>query len=348
MAEEPQNRPESPDGDAAESSDSAVERIEEAPTWEVVLARAEREAAPSADAPATASGARAARPWALWLRAAVPLLILLVYAGYKIGQRPPRDPRPMQVEQIASITGVAPGIARVRLSREAESLAADLEYLRQSGDWGGIRRRVEAADETLRQNEVIEAFHLIALAKTGAARPAMRTRLRALQPIFQDDRARRGLYEHLLLAEAEVLLRFTNDPADCLRHADFFRTALQRQTAVTQEVIDFRIRLAERYLAAGDTMMEEAGRFRVDRSKLSDARALYQNAMRWVTRPDGWRTAEPIATGRARAARDRVTLKLSEANRRFHGPVMPLTGRDNTTWSGNAGDPVHDLPGGTW
>ncbi|MBX3728386.1 MAG: hypothetical protein KF858_04305 [Candidatus Sumerlaeia bacterium] len=331
---------------APEGGDQPVARRVEPGDWEIVLAEAD----PQPLQPATGhAGAPGPVNWALWSRALVPVVILLVYAVYKFsGRERPAAPIP-EIQHAASISGVRPEGSAVRLDRQTRDFVARLERLRESDDWSAIRQAIATAEPAeLRANPVVEAFDLLARVELEDAPGVLTPRVRALKTTFRTDRERRGLYEALLLAEARIYLKVTDSPESCTRNADRFRTALLEQSTNTAQVVDLRVRLAERYAAVARKQVEEAGRFRVDRVQLAEARSLYQHALRWVTTQDGWLQLQPISAGKASVVVNRLTVELQDANRRFHGRTLPFTKSDPNTWTGLAGDPIHDAPGGRW
>jgi hypothetical protein len=337
--------PPAQEGPALEDNQPVARRV--APgDWEIVFADAD----PRPPQPATGqAGAPGPINWALWSRALVPVVILLVYAAYKVsGRERPAAPIP-EIQHAASISGVRAEGSTVRLDRQTRDFIARLERLRDSDDWSAIRQAIATVEPAeLRANPIVEAFDLLAQVELDDAPGTLAARLRALKSAFRNDRERRGLFEALVLAEARVYLKVTDSPEACTRNADRFRTALLEQSANTAQVVDFRVRLAERYAAVARKQVEEAGRLRVDRVKLAEARSLYQHALRWVTTQEGWLQRQPISAGKASVVVNRLTVELQDANRRFHGRTLPFTKSDPSTWTGIAGDPVHDTPGGRW
>lgn len=315
-------------------------------TWEIVLARAARADAEEA---AAAPGRLPRAPWAMWARAAVPLVILAVYAVYKVSQIEFARPRPPEPVETVSLSGLKNPAPRVEIDRETEQFIRELDRLFSvRTKWGEIVTAVAAAPPKMQDHPIVQAYESIARVEQGVVSGALQTRIRELLPVFESDRNRRELYEYLRLAEAKMVLRGVATPEEAFRRADYFRQVARNTTTIPAESLRFRVRLADRYERLGDMLLEESGSLRVDKVKVSDARSLYQNALRWVITPEGWMRLEPLSSGQAATVRDRLLVKIEQANKKYHGPVLPFGGNDNSTWSGKAGDPLHDLPGGAW
>jgi hypothetical protein len=312
--------------------------------WEIVLA----EAAPPP--PPVPSAPTPTRNWALWLRAALPVLVLVVYGVYKFTDRDRNPPGASERDAVpASLTGVQPDREKVTLDRQTRDFVAGLETLRLADDWRGVRDAIAAADPpALRENAVVLALDTVARVRLGETSGTLLGTIDSLKPVFRSDKERRGLYEALLLAEARLFLDATRSPEACAKYADDFRDALLAQSTNSADVVDLRVRLAERYESVAGKLVEDAGRIRVDRVKLAEARSLYQNALRWVTTQDGWLQLQPVSAGKPAIVAGRLRLELQTANKRYHGRSMPFGDSDSTTWTGRKGDPIHDHAGGKW
>ena len=310
--------------------------------WEVVL----HAAAEPAESPAAAPTA-APRPWTPWLRASVPLLILVAYGIFKLVDGDARPRRSDLPEAPASLSGVDAERERLKLDRETEALVARLEALAARSDWQGLAAATAAAGPAQRDHPVVRAFALIARVEQGDRSTASWRALQELDIVFQGSERHGALRDYLRLLKADVLLRTAKDADALLRNMDKFRQFLAG-TELTPRVLELRLDLAGAYERAGLAELEAAGTLRPDRVRLANARSLLQQGMRWVTREDAWIERRPIDTGQAAALQQRLDLHLRTANARFHGPALPFTGKDSETWSGRANEPVHDHPGGSW
>ncbi len=330
----------------SESADSVPGGEE--PSWEVVLRRAEEASSPppeqSTDAPARPN--RAA--WHAWGRAAVPLAIILLYGIYKIATHEPAQPDAPEIANVASLSGVKQDTEKIRMDKAAREFIARLETLKASENWKQIRTEIDNTAPEIREHPVVQAFDVIALIESGQRNGALLARIQTLRPKFADDRTQRGMLDYLNLMEAELLLNASRSPDMLTRNMDDFRQLIGGQEKLTPRLLDFRVRLADRFEQMGDQEIKDAGNFRADQVKMLNGRSLYQQGLRWVTTRDGWLKAQPIDPGRAASTSQRLLLKIRDANQIIHGPVLPFGDKENTTWTGKRGDPVHDYPGGKW
>jgi len=318
-----------------------------APTWEAALQRAAR---PEESAIGGHSAPRPARTaaWQPWLRAAAPLLIVLAYLGWKAwSARDARDAAGPGVENVQTLSGVRPPEEKIRTDRATEDFLKTLESLREARRWGEVARAVAAAPPEIAGNPVVKAFGAVARSFEGAAIP--REELRSLRTRLAGDSQRQALVDYLKIAEARTVLLRTRTPENMLANMDAFRELLAGQPVLTPELLELRIQLASRFEELGDAEAEAArATFRKDRPRLVVARSFYQNGLRWVTTPDGWIDARPVAEGKAALVADRILDKLRTANEDYHGMAIPWGDRDASTWTGAKGDPVHDSPTGRW
>lgn len=339
--------PESVPENAASSEDHLpAERGGQEAQWELVLAEADRQR--DGDAPARGTERPRQMAWATWVRVAVPIVILLVYGVYKVSRiesAPPRVPEPGQP---GSLIGVQAKPDKVRLDRETTEFIERLEGFFQLKNWSGMAAAIAKAPDATREHPVVRAFDAIARVQQGEVSGTLRTEIRKLLPLFEHDGSLRLLYEYLLLADATMQMRAVYSSAQALREIDYFRRVLREQAEMTTEQVNLRVLLARRYARLADSRLAEAGTFRVDKAAVAEARSLYQNALRWLTVPEGWTELRPVSRGEPAALRDQVLVQLRSANEKFHGLMLPVGGNDNETWTGRAGDPPHDVPGGTW
>ncbi len=327
-------------------SEDAVPDVRSDTSWDAVMERVPD----STEKNVASRGATSLIPpaWRPWIRAAVPLLIVLVYVGFKIvgGDRERGDNTPEVAESVA-LSGVKPPSEDLSLDRRTEEFVSKLEALQMSGNWDRVQRETRNADEFLKVHPTVKAFDVVSRVLTGGH--ATLDEIRALRQTLSRDRKQRALVDYLKLAEAELRFRASVSTDMALRNLDEFRELIGTQETMTRDVLAFRVKLAERFERLADNEAEGAGAtFRTDRARLSTARNLYQQALKWVTTPEGWQRVIPVSEGKASVLTDRLVLKLHETNERFHGPVMPFTDRDNSTWTGQKNDPVHDTPGGRW
>jgi alkylhydroperoxidase family enzyme len=307
-----------------------------------VLVRAEQ--LEPATPPRPATSARAAT----WVRLAVPILILVLYGVYKLTtlERGPRAPD--EAAEVGSLSGVRADVERVRLDAPTREVVARLEALKARGDWAGVLAAVNEAPPAVRVHPVVRAFEVIARVERGSRAAPLLRDLRELEQLFSAAPDQRPLLDYLRLMRGEILLSAANSPEALMRYNDQFRQILLNQEGLTPRGLAFRVALAEQYEAVAGREAEAAGRLMRDKVRLTTARSLHQQALRWVTAREGWLERQPVSSGRAAVVAERVALRIRELNEALHGVALPFGGKDSSTWTGEAGHPLHDHPGGTW
>ncbi len=340
MTDRPDHEPSEPE------SDDAVPAVRSDVSWDAIMERASTESA-ALSPPGPRRSALVPPSWKPWIRASIPLLIVLAYLGYKIaGGMGNSDDDAPEVANAVALSGVRPPSENLSLDRRTEEFVARLEALQMAGNWSGVRSEIQNAEPFLTVHPTVKAFEVVSRVLTGGH--ATLDEIRSLRQTLSRDRKLRPLVDYLKLAEAELRFRASVSPEMAMRNLDEFRELIGTQENLTRDVLAIHLKLAERFERLADAEAEAAGTFRTDRSKLSTARNFYQQALKWVTTQDGWQNLTPVSEGKASVLADRLLLKLRETNGRFHGPAMPFTDRDNSTWTGKKGDPVHDTPGGRW
>lgn len=315
------------------------------PDWEIVLAKAVEERPEEPAVPAPPPDPRGIAT-AGWLRIAAPLVIIGGYALFKMMDAPASQ-RVLLVDAPATLSGVRAEREPLAMSRETERLVARLESLAARRDWFMVIQTIEAADPESARHPVVRAFEVVARVERGDRSAASYQQLRNLENAFRDSNRHGVLRSYLRLLQADVLLRTADNPEALLRNMDRLRQLVDDQP-LTPRVLELRLSLARAYEQAGLEELKAAGTIRRDRVRLANARALFQQGLRWVVAPEGWKDLRPIDSGEANAIAGRLVLHLRVANARLHGPSMPFTGSDSETWTGRRGDPVHDHPGARW
>ncbi|MBI5153952.1 hypothetical protein HZA57_01840 [Candidatus Poribacteria bacterium] len=286
--------------------------------------------------------------WTRWIRPAVPVVILLVYAAYKLLGWEPKPRAPRDAEPYASLSGVAAEVKKVPLDEQTKQLLAKLEGLYTRENWTQIRAVAASAPQDVRRHPAVRAFDAIARVHTGETSAEVMTEIRDLESYFASDPKQRAMLESLQLVHAEILFRVSTSPDAMMRNTDRFRQLAGNAESLTPQLLAFRVKLAERFEEMGNQEAAGAGRFMKDRVQLTTARSLYQQGLRWVTTREGWLARQPLSSGKASAIVDRLVLHIREMNKEINGLAMPWGGGDRETWTGKAGDPIHDYPGGTW
>ena len=317
-------------------------------SWETVLAKAARHEEEIGHT-GVPSVPRSRSKAAQWTRAALPLLILLFYGGYKLYTAQAGQSRADKVEDNRSLTGVKKDKPAVKLDEQSEAVAAQVESLIETERFEAARGEIARAPQSVRDNPVLRALDTIAaveLLTSRSASPLAAQRgqfnrdLKELQATFAEDSKRRPLYEYLLLAEAKLHADLVDDPRDAHLRANEIRRLLRRIERNTERVVEFRIELARDYLLYGNQLSEEAENLvGVDTETMRSARQLYQDGLRAATAVDGWQNLTPISDD-ARFVQRQLLERLQRANRALEGRAG--------TWTGREGDPVHDAPGGAW
>ncbi|MCB2155234.1 hypothetical protein KQI84_10125 [bacterium] len=318
-------------------------------SWDAVLHRAGERTLAEGRA-ASRPGGSGKRPWAFWLRIAVPVLILGVYVTYKAAGWDFSSRRSPKLEEVDSLTGVERQQDELPpLDKPTRDLVGRLEALLAAKDWPAIRKAVAEAPKAAQERPEVEAFDLIAQVESGQSNPSLNKRIVDLEPYFSRKKSQEPMLNYLRLMRAEMLFRSSsNDPQALIRNMDEFRRLVADQP-LTERVLLLRLKLAGRYELMGARVQEEAGGvLRRDVLELTTARSLYQQGLRWVTTREGWMKLQPISPGKAAASIDRLITRMRSVNGQLHGPALPWENKDPETWTGKKGDPIHDYPGGTW
>lgn len=340
-------------GDAAEPLSAPAEIVVEAPPrWERLLEAAGGTGAPTPPSKSPAARGPISDPAAValpWIRALVPLLLVMVYVGYKIAQTPPPEPRRPDIEVARSLTNVSRKTGTHRMDRETAALVDALNLRVQGRNWAGILNAVADAKPEIREHPGVKAYEAIARVETGESSPDLIALLIVLEREFEGDADRKDLVEYLRLARGIAMFRTEGNTANSLMRMTTEIRPMLASLAVTPRVVEFRIMLAERFERfARDEEAAGTGTFTNDELHLAAARQLYQQGLRWVVTREGWLKAQPIAPGKPSVVAERLLLSIRKVNAKLNGWAVPMTESDSSTWTGRRGDPVHDAPGGVW
>lgn len=339
--------------DGSDARPAAAEIVVEAPPrWERLLDSAGGAAQPSSPTNALGPTVPVGDPAAValpWIRALLPVLLLVVYVGYKVTHGPPAEPRRPDVELVRSLTGVEHKPGRHRMDTETRTLVVALEARVDGRNWSGIMNAVATAPPEVREHPVVQAFDAIARVESGEGGPDLMALLIALERELAGDEDLAPQVEYLRLARLISMFRTQGTTPDgLLRLTSEMRPSLSVMRT-TPRVVEFRLMLAERFERFGqDEEAAAAGTFTNDTLRLATARQLYQQGLRWIVTREGWLKATPIAPGKPAVVVERLLMRIEKLNRQINGWSVPMTESDSSTWTGKRGDPIHDAPGGTW
>jgi len=321
----------------------AGELVPAAPEWDALFVPAEPDPAESPPPPPRASSTPR-----IWLKAATPLLVVAIYIGIKLFPDPgssgtwntwrlPKAP--------TTLTGVAPVNAeRVSVDRATGAFLAELEARAARNEWAAIKQSIaDQPDAAVREHPVVVAFAMLGRSRTGERNIGLEAELARAEQSLQGSGARyAGLVDELKLARAEQILSRSGDPEILSLSIDTLY-ALLGSEATTPRNLDVRLRAARLFEAFGDDIAEKAkGYLQTDVVRLRQARAHYQMALRFLVKSDRWLDLQPVSP-RATSPIEGIVEKIRIANRAIHGPSLPFTRYDSTTWTGEKGSPVHDI-----
>lgn len=339
-----------PNHDAQPRPAAAHIVVEAPPRWDRLLEAAGGASPPKAqEAPAAAPFVDPAAMALPWIRALVPLVLVVVYVGYKITHAPPPEPRRPDIEVVRSLAGVSVKPVNTRMNSETQALVTALQTRVEGRNWSGIMNAVAIASPDAREHPVVQAYDAVARVETGEGGADLVALVRVLEQQLAGDEEREPLVNYLRLAQLIVAFREQGNSADSLLRLTGEKRPVLAALPTTARVVEFRLMLAERFERFGQAEeAEAAGTFTNDEVKLSTARQLYQQGLRWVVAREGWLSATPIAPGKPGVVVERLLLRLRTVNAKINGWSVPMTQSDSSTWTGRAGDPIHDAPGGTW
>ncbi len=318
----------------------------EVESWEDVLARAERfrEGTPGEGSYRPPQASRAA----LILKASLPFLVIALYFLFKFGAIPGggyRSPG-MLPPPPDSLSGLADDETAVeRLTDRQKSLINRLESMRRANRWPDIISTANSeANKSIASHPVIQALVLIARTKNGERSIELENDMIGTEAeLTPSAKEYVDLLFELRLARVRLMLARISSPDLLIHNIETFRQLLGEEPRNTDDLM-VRIRLAQRFEDAGDLLMEQGdGYLSDDLVLIRQGRSFYQMGLRWIIRSGRWYQLEPISQA-AVPEIERLVQKMRVANREIHGPSLPLTDNDSTTWSGKRGDPVHDLP----
>lgn len=318
--------------------------------WELLLA--DPPAAPPQEPPAPNVVPPKREALFSWLKALIPLIVIIGYFLFKTLGGGTQEKPSAEFDGRRDLVDVKlPDPKEPDLQRQEkkalDSLIRELNFVFQAKDWNAVQAKIAAAPERLQKDETVRAFDLLARIQIGERSGAMNQEIALLRPYIAQGNDKR-LLAALDAAEAKIIIRYTQNPEDFLRHTPRLRALIGNPPSMTQDILQLRIQLAEQFETFGDIEADKAGILTQDQVRLASARKYYQQALRWVTVNKEWMNLVPIDEGLAAQISSRVQVKLRRANERFHGPSLPFTGKNSGTWSGLKNEPLHDVPGGQW
>lgn len=286
-----------------------------------------------------------------WVKIIFPIAVILVYLIYKMVSGGSDRESSVEFDERRDLVDVKlPPSSEEELKRQErkalEDLVSQLNFAFQARDYSAVQEKISAAPERLQKTEIVRTFGLLSRVQAGAREPSMNKEIAELRPYLTKEKDKR-LLAALDLAEAKIILHHSS-PEYILRHTPRLRALIGNAPTLTQDVLQIRIQLALKFEEIADKEADEAGFISQDQVRLANARTYYQQALRWVTTKEGWLKLTPLDDGLSGQISNRIQVKLRRANERFHGPSLPFTNRDRTTWSGLSGEPLHDIPGGAW
>ncbi|MBI1293285.1 hypothetical protein GC173_18930 [bacterium] len=319
-----------------------------APTWEIVLEKATDESS----VPGTEGKAPTNERWSRMLKMAFPVIILLIYGGYKLwGNGLPsfqRETNPGGPTNPKSLTGVAPAteeFERVSRDKQLREFVGQLEASASRQEWRALTTIVNSQqDDRLRDHPVVKALAALARTRSGERSLALETQLIELDTTLQGAGTQYAtLSEEIRVARIDQALARISDWDILQRNTDLFLQLLGAAAETPYEVT-VRQKLARRYESMADEKEKGArGYLSSDTIALREARSIYQSGLRMLVEAKGWAALTPISAGTAPDI-ERIVEKIRRLNYSINGPSIPFTNSDSNTWSGTKGDPVHTPP----
>lgn len=312
--------------------------------WEVVLERASAVSRGAAQLPPPpAAPSRLAQ----LAKLAFPLLIVAAYVGYRVyesAQRPAGRDVPGLVAPASALTPAERPRRELDLEGATRAFVQRLEELAAQGRWPEVAAAALNAPPESAPHPVVRAFGAVARVKTGGGGVELERELQSLEAIVARESRFAALAEQLRVARAQVMVRRLGTGPELLdRNLDTLRQLLSG-VPLREETVKLRLDLARVIERVADEQAERARGWLQDDGLLQrEARARYQSALRWIVVEDRWHDLVPVSEG-ARASVERIVGKIRAMNQQVHPWSPPLSGLDRSTWSGKAGEPIHDLP----
>lgn len=277
-----------------------------------------------------------------WAKLLFPVIVILLYIIGRMVSGFASGPQSSQGEDEArTLSGVSANSPSLKLTREAKAFLAEMETLVATDAWGEIAKRTAAAPETIRDHPVVRGFALLAKYRTQKGDVFLEREMNQIASLLDANGDFAALREQLDVAQARLILDRTTTLDLLLKNAESLQR-LMEGTRPRPTVLDARVRIAQRYEQFADKRFDESKRVMGnDTAGLSEARALYQTALRWLVLPEGWRTLTPHSES-MRPHVARVVGKIQVANQAINSIALPFTDRDSSTWTGKKGDPIHD------
>jgi hypothetical protein len=320
------------------------------PTWEIVLEKAADESQNPSVAPTTA----ATTNWSRLAKMAFPALVLVIYGLYKLwGAGLPsfaREGDPGGPSNPTSLTGVAPAteeFQRVARDKQLREFVAKLEAAASRQEWRTMTTLVsEQTDPKVRDHPVVKALVALARTRSGERSMALEAELIDLDVVLRGAGTQYAvLSEEVRVARIDQAISRNADWDILRRNTDLFLQLLG-PAAETPYEVQVRQKLARLYEAVADEIDKNArGIINNDAIALREARSAHQAGLRVLVEARGWASLKPISAGTSPDI-ERLVEKIRILNRAIHGPSLPFTSGDSSTWTGTKGDPFHTPPGG--
>jgi hypothetical protein len=283
-----------------------------------------------------------------WFKVLFPLIVVLAFLGWKtvdslnLSTKSKNDFRVIDSTP-TSLTGVAPQEdGRLRLDRESKAVVAKLEALASANQWGQLREEIANQPEVMQQHPVIQAMDVLARARKGERSVELEVQVRDMEALLRpEERRYPELLQELRLARVELILARARSIEVLSRNTDLIFSLLGTETDSLHDV-RVHMNVSRVFETQADKLVKEGdGVFKNDPYLLQEARVYYQTALRPLVTAQGWETLEPISAS-AKPNINRIAEKLKNCNRMVHGPSIPFSENDSTTWSGKKDGKVHD------
>jgi hypothetical protein len=232
-----------------------------------------------------------------------------------------------------------------QVDRQLREFIGKLEALAVRDEWSALVAAIERQpDPRFQKHPVVRALLGVAQSALGKRSHALEMELARLdEQLAGESSDYAPLVDAVRIARVQQILLRAGTAGVLEMNVDLFHTLLGT-VAETPNEVRVRQRLAGQFETNADKLMEEAaGLIRSDAVLVREARVGYQNALRWIVLSSEWERLTPITPGAA-ADIERLIEKLRQANRVLHGPQLPFTSNDSSTWTGKQGDPIHTIP----
>ncbi len=284
-----------------------------------------------------------------WIRAALPLagVVLYLIVIYVIipnqGSTPSFTSFPESPQSLSGASIERDPIEE--LNEEALLLVRELDQLFRQRRFREILTEIASIEEEqVASHPIIQTIGLLAENRLGGGDYTLERELLKLEERLQAERKKYPeLFHELQLAKAELILNRSQSPELLARQTDTIFRLLDYEIK-DQRDIEVRLKAAHTYENAARFLFEQATGItglRIDMIKMKEARIFYQSALRLIVKEGDWKRATPISEG-ARDDVSRLIGHIEICNRKIHGPALPFSGKDSSTWSGDKGTAIHD------